>query len=71
MENNFSENTLFSSTLKVEENKVSSENSNFASRYHFRTFQIYIETVKDMPSGDVQCPSKNGHLGFYFLAREL
>ena len=37
LKNHISEGTLFSSTFKVEENKVPSELSNFASRCHFRT----------------------------------
>ena len=36
--NHISEGTLFSSTFKVEENKVPSELSNFAFKCPFRTF---------------------------------
>ena len=38
LKNHISEGTLFSSTFKVEENKVPSELSNFAYRRHFRIF---------------------------------
>ena len=54
MENEFSETTLFSSTLKIGENNVPSEKGIFASKYDFGVFYNCMDGLTQSIDGLLQ-----------------